>query len=144
MLHNQSLRDKFMRGHAATITAEIDAMLDRWGDEGEIDLLDFTAELFIYTSSACLVGTKFRRSLDVSYAHLFHDLERVDVGADVMLLLGWRGRIQPGLVSQARGGCQDATVEQAQLCEPIQVGDHAPDAVARGQQDIGEARVGEA
>ncbi|MCL0149181.1 cytochrome P450, partial [Klebsiella pneumoniae] len=34
-LHNQSLRDKFMRGHAATITAEIERMLAEWDDEGE-------------------------------------------------------------------------------------------------------------
>lgn len=75
-LHNQSLRDKFMRGHAATIAAEADRMLARWSDEGEIDLLDFTAELFIYTSTSCLIGPKFREELDVEVAHLFHDLER--------------------------------------------------------------------
>ena len=28
MLHNQSLRDKFMRGHAETIQAEVEAMLE--------------------------------------------------------------------------------------------------------------------
>ncbi|MCB0971771.1 MAG: cytochrome P450, partial [Acidimicrobiales bacterium] len=75
-LHNQSLRDKFMRGHAATITREIDRMLAQWDDEGEIDLLDFTAELFIYTSTSCLIGAKFREELDVHVAELFHDLER--------------------------------------------------------------------
>ena len=75
-LHNQSLRDKFMRGHAATIATEIDRMLTEWDDEGEIDLLDWTAELFIYTSTSCLIGPKFREELDVSVAHLFHDLER--------------------------------------------------------------------
>ncbi len=74
-LHNQSLRDKFMRGHAATITREIDRMLAQWDDEGEIDLLDFTAELFIYTSTSCLIGSKFREELDVHVAELFHDLE---------------------------------------------------------------------
>ncbi len=89
-LHNQSLRDKFMRGHAATITAEIERMLERWDDEGEIDLLDFTAELFIYTSTSCLIGPKFREELDASVAHLFHDLEQgtdaiayVDAYADI-------------------------------------------------------------
>ncbi len=75
-LHNQSLRDKFMRGHAATITTEIERMLAEWDDEGEIDLLDWTAELFIYTSTSCLIGPKFREELDVSVAHLFHDLEQ--------------------------------------------------------------------
>ena len=76
MLHNQSLRDKFMRGHAETITTEVDRMVAGLGDSGEIDLLDFTAELFIYTSSSCLIGRRFREELDVRYAHLFHDLER--------------------------------------------------------------------
>ena len=76
MLHNQSLRDKFMRGHAETIQAEVEAMLAEWDDEGEIDLLEWFAELFIYTSSACLIGKKFRNELDSTYADLFHDLER--------------------------------------------------------------------
>lgn len=76
MLHNQSLRDKFMRGHAEVITAEVDRMVAGFGDNGEIDLLDWTAELFIYTSSACLIGKRFREELDVRYAELFHDLER--------------------------------------------------------------------
>ncbi len=76
MLHNQSLRDKFMRGHAATIASEIDRMVAGWGERGEIDLLDWFAELTIYTSSACLVGRKFRDELDGRFAALYHDLER--------------------------------------------------------------------
>jgi sterol 14-demethylase len=75
-LHNQSLRDKFMRGHAATITAEIERMVAGWSDEGQVDLLDFTAELFIYTSTSCLIGARFRQELDAHVAELFHDLER--------------------------------------------------------------------
>ena len=76
MLHNQALRDKFMRGHAATIAAEVEAMVADWDDEGEIDLLDWFAELTIYTSSACLIGTRFRRELDGRFAELYHDLEQ--------------------------------------------------------------------
>ncbi|MEV6257654.1 cytochrome P450 [Nocardia sp. NPDC051929] len=76
MLHNQALRAEHMRGHAATIAREVQRMLARWGDEGEIDLLDFFAELTIYTSSACLIGLKFRNDLDDRFAHLYHDLER--------------------------------------------------------------------
>lgn len=75
-LHNQSLRDKFMRGHAATISAEIERMVAGWDDEGEVDLLDWTAELFIYTSTSCLIGRRFREELDAHVAELFHDLER--------------------------------------------------------------------
>ncbi len=76
MLHNQALRDKFMRGHAATIAAEVEQMVARWDDEGEIDLLDWFAELTIYTSSSCLVGKRFRSQLTGRFAELYHDLER--------------------------------------------------------------------
>jgi sterol 14-demethylase len=76
MLHNQALRDKFMRGHAATIAGEVERMVARWGDEGEIDLLDWFAELTIYTSSSCLVGKRFREQLTGRFAELYHDLER--------------------------------------------------------------------
>ena len=55
-LHNQALRGDMMRGHAQTIAAEVDRMVAGWADAGEIDLLDWFAELTIYTSSACLIG----------------------------------------------------------------------------------------
>ncbi len=51
-------------------------MVADWGDEGEIDLLDWFAELTIYTSSSCLIGRKFRLDLDHRFAELYHDLER--------------------------------------------------------------------
>ena len=76
MLHNQALRDKFMRGHAATIADEVERMVAGWDDEGEIDLLDWFAELTIYTSSACLIGKRFRDELDQRFAELYHDLEQ--------------------------------------------------------------------
>ena len=76
MLHNAALRGEQMKGHAATIEDEVRRMIAAWDDSGEIDLLDFFAELTIYTSSACLIGTKFRAELDSRFAHLYHDLER--------------------------------------------------------------------
>jgi sterol 14-demethylase len=76
MLHNQALRGEHMKAHAQTISAEIDRMVAGWGDEGEIDLLDFFAELTIYTSSACLIGKKFRDQLDSRFAQLYHELEQ--------------------------------------------------------------------
>lgn len=76
MLHNQALRDKFMRGHAETIAAEVEGMVGGWADHGEIDLLDWFAELTIYTSSACLIGRRFRQQLDGRFAALYHDLEQ--------------------------------------------------------------------
>ena len=76
MLKNQALRGDMMRGHAATIEAEIKRMVSGWGDEGEIDLLDWFGELTVYTTSACLIGKPFREELDNSFVGFFHDLER--------------------------------------------------------------------
>ncbi|MEV5649717.1 cytochrome P450 [Nocardia sp. NPDC052254] len=76
MLHNQALRGEHMRGHAETIAREVYRIVERWDDEGEIDLLEFFAELTIYTSSSCLIGKKFREELDDRFAHLYHELER--------------------------------------------------------------------
>ena len=80
MLRNQALRGDMMRGHAATIEAEIRRMVEGWGadagDSGEIDLLDWFAELTIYTTSSCLIGKPFREELDASFARHYHDLEK--------------------------------------------------------------------
>lgn len=94
MLRNQSLRGEQMKGHAATIEHEIRRMVAGWDangqQSGEIDLLDFFAELTIYTTSSCLIGRAFREELDGRFAQLYHDLERgtdalayVDAHADI-------------------------------------------------------------
>jgi len=75
-LHNQALRDRFMRGHAETIAAEVERMVAQSPEGGDIDLLDWLAELTIYTSSACLIGKRFRDRLDGRFASLYHDLEQ--------------------------------------------------------------------
>jgi sterol 14alpha-demethylase len=76
MLHNTALRGEHMKGHAITIEREVRKMIEGWGDSGEIDLLEFFAELTIYTSTACLIGTKFRNQLDSRFANYYHLLER--------------------------------------------------------------------
>ncbi len=75
MLHNTALRGEHMKRHASTIEHEVRQMIADWGDEGEIDLLEFFAELTIYTSTACLIGRKFREELDSRFAHLYYELE---------------------------------------------------------------------
>jgi sterol 14alpha-demethylase len=76
MLKNQALRGEHMKGHAATIEREIRRMVAGWGDSGEIDLLGFFAELTIYTTTACLIGDRFREEIDHRFAEHYHDLER--------------------------------------------------------------------
>lgn len=109
MLHNQALRDSFMRGHAETIQREVDEMVERWGDAGEIDLLDWFAELTIYTSSSCLIGRRFREQLDHRFAELYHDLEQgtdalayVDAYADIPSFHA-RDRARVALVELVQG-----------------------------------------
>jgi sterol 14-demethylase len=75
-MRNQSLRDKFMRGHAEKIAAEVERMTQGWSEAGEIDLLDFFAELTLYTSTTCLIGPQFREELGPEYARIFTELER--------------------------------------------------------------------
>jgi sterol 14-demethylase len=75
-LRNQSLRDKFMRGHAEVIAAETERAIAGFGEFGEVDLLDFFAELTIYTSSACLIGKPFREELTPEFAVRYHELEK--------------------------------------------------------------------
>ena len=75
-LRNQSLRGEFMKRHAATISSEVERMMARLGDAGEIDLLDFFSELTIYTSTACLIGKEFREEMTPEYFRTFYDLEK--------------------------------------------------------------------
>jgi sterol 14-demethylase len=75
-VRNRSLRDQFMRGHAEMIATETERMLESFGESGEFDLLDFMAELTIYTSTACLIGKEFREELDRDIYALFYELER--------------------------------------------------------------------
>lgn len=92
MLHNQALRGEHMRQHAVSIPEEVKGMIANWGDEGEIDLLEWFSELTIYTSSTCLVGPKFRSELDDRFAHLYHELER---GTDPMAFVDPYADIEP-------------------------------------------------
>ncbi|MGZ5012527.1 MAG: cytochrome P450 [Methylobacter sp.] len=70
------LRDKPMRGYAQVIVGEVEQMIANWGDNGEIDLLEFMKELTIYTSSHCLLGDEFRYELNEEFAKIYHDLEK--------------------------------------------------------------------
>ena len=77
MLKNQALRGDQMRGHATTIENEITRMVAGWGDEGEVDLLDFFAELTIYTTVGLpRSGLPFREEIDHRFAEAYHGLER--------------------------------------------------------------------
>ena len=65
-------------------------MIANWGDEGEIDLLEWFGELTLYTSSSCLIGRKFRESLNKRISEIlprprarYRPYAHVDYNADI-------------------------------------------------------------
>lgn len=71
-----ALRDKPMRTYSEVIVGEVEAMTRDWNESGSFDLLEFTKELTIYTSSHCLLGPEFRYELSAEFAAIYHDLEQ--------------------------------------------------------------------
>jgi sterol 14-demethylase len=75
MIRSPALRDANLRASAEIIAAEAERACDALGDAGEIDLLDFAAELTIYTSSSCLIGKPFREELTPEFGRRYFELE---------------------------------------------------------------------
>ena len=73
-LRTPALRDDNLRPSAEIIAEETARMFAGLGDGGEMDLLEFTTELTIYTSSACLIGREFREHLGPEFARALHEL----------------------------------------------------------------------
>jgi sterol 14-demethylase len=71
-----SLRMEAMREHAQKIGIEVELMMEKWGDEGEIDLVEEMKQLTINTASHCLLGTEFRYELTEEFTQIYHDLEK--------------------------------------------------------------------
>jgi sterol 14-demethylase len=127
-MKNQALRGDMMRGHATTIENEIRRMVADWGDEGEIDLLDWFAELTIYTTSSCLIGKPFREELDSTFAEHYHQLER---GTDA---LAYVDPYMPGVESfEIRDA---ARIKLVALVQAIIDKRHARGKVAREDRDL--------
>ncbi|MCP4908133.1 MAG: cytochrome P450 [bacterium] len=81
-LRTQALRDENMRRHGDVISAETEAMCDRLGESGEIDLLEFFGELTTYTSTATLIGQEFRDDLAQHGAEFASAFQRLERGTD--------------------------------------------------------------
>jgi sterol 14-demethylase len=70
-----ALRDKRMRTYGEIVAAEVERGIADWGDEGEIDLVEYSRVLTNFTSSHCLLGSKFREEMTEEFAQVYHDLE---------------------------------------------------------------------
>ena len=71
-----SLRMEAMRDHSHKIMAEAEAMVDKWGDQGQLELVEEMKQLTINTATHCLLGKEFRYELTDEFAQIYHDLER--------------------------------------------------------------------
>ncbi len=71
-----ALQDKRMRTYGRIIADEVRQALAQWGDEGELDLVEWTKVLTNFTSSHCLLGPEFRNEMTEEFAAVYHDLER--------------------------------------------------------------------
>ncbi len=71
-----ALRMDAMRNHADKIVQEVEDMITRWGDAGEIDIVEEMKQLTINTASHCLLGKEFRYELTGEFASIYHDLEK--------------------------------------------------------------------
>jgi sterol 14-demethylase len=71
-----ALKDTRMRTYGEIILDEVSASIEGWGDEGEIDIVDYCRVLTNFTSSHCLIGNEFRQGMTEEFARIYHDLER--------------------------------------------------------------------
>jgi sterol 14-demethylase len=71
-----ALKDRRMRTYAEIIVEEVEASIADWGDEGEIDLVDYCRVLTNFTSAHCLLGREFRHDMTHEFAEIYHALER--------------------------------------------------------------------
>jgi sterol 14-demethylase len=71
-----ALKDRRMRTYGEIIVEEVEASIADWGDEGEIDLVDYCRVLTNFTSAHCLLGREFRHDMTEEFAEIYHDLER--------------------------------------------------------------------
>lgn len=69
-------RTKYLRTYPPTVEAEIGAAMDRLGDLGSIDVVDFFTELMLYVASAVLVSPRFRAELDREFIDCYRDIDR--------------------------------------------------------------------
>lgn len=70
------LRTAHLKAYVPKIEQETLEYLKRWGDSGEVNILDALSELTILTSSRCLHGDDVRENLFAEVSRIFHDLDK--------------------------------------------------------------------
>ena len=56
-----SLKSERLRTHVGMMVKEANAFFEKWGDEGEVDLLDSLSELIVLTAAGACSGERLRK-----------------------------------------------------------------------------------
>ena len=72
----QGLRGNRLRAYIPKIEKETLEYLSKWGESGEVDILEALSELTILTSSRCLHGDDVRENLFADVSRIYHDLDK--------------------------------------------------------------------
>lgn len=72
--HN-ALRESRLRSYTDGFIAESEHYFGRWGERGEVNMLEVGNEVTLYTSTRCLLGEKMRFKLSREFSELYADLE---------------------------------------------------------------------
>jgi sterol 14-demethylase len=70
-----ALRYQNMKAYAKVIADEVRDFTDKWGESGELEMVDEFLRMTLYTSTSCLLGVDFRRSMTDEFSALYRDLE---------------------------------------------------------------------
>jgi sterol 14-demethylase len=71
-----ALKDRRMRSYGEAVVYETEQSVDRWGEAGAVDLVEYCRVLTNFTSSRCLLGKEFREGMNEEFADVYHDLEK--------------------------------------------------------------------
>lgn len=70
-----ALRYQNMKAYAKVIADEVRDFTDKWGESGELEMVDEFLRMTLYTSTSCLLGVDFRRNMTDEFSALYRDLE---------------------------------------------------------------------
>ena len=70
-----ALRYQNMKAYAKVIADEVRDFTNKWGESGELEMVDEFLRMTLYTSTSCLLGVDFRRNMTDEFSALYRDLE---------------------------------------------------------------------
>jgi sterol 14alpha-demethylase len=73
---SMTLRVNMLETYVPQMVREAEAFFAKWGDSGQVDLLEELGNLIILTGSRCIMGREIRETLFEEVSHLINDLDQ--------------------------------------------------------------------